>query len=111
MRFNLAIRREFRTYAAYCVGCGAEVPISLPDEAAAFLDSVTEREFQQALKAMQGRCTVIAIAHRLSTIVDADKILVFGQRRLIEQGTHLELLSKGELYTNLWNSQTIHDVE
>lgn len=88
-----------------------KAPILLLDEATAFLDSVTEREFQQALKTLQSRCTVIAIAHRLSTIIDADKILVFDQGRLTEQGTHAELLARGTLYANLWNTQTTNDVE
>ena len=80
-------------------------PILLLDEATSALDSHTEREIQDALdKVSRGRTTVV-IAHRLSTIVGADNILVLDAGRLVEQGTHGELLAKGGLYASLWNRQ------
>jgi ATP-binding cassette subfamily B protein len=80
-------------------------PILLLDEATSALDSHTEKEIQDALdRVSRGRTTVV-IAHRLSTIVGADNILVLDAGRLVEQGTHGELLAKGGLYASLWNRQ------
>ena len=81
------------------------------DEATSSLDSETEKEVQVALsEAAKGR-TTIAIAHRLSTLVDADRIFVFDQGRLIETGDHRALLAEGGLYTNLWRRQTTEPLE
>src|SRR4029077_14339414 len=80
-------------------------PILLLDEATSALDSHTEKEIQDALdKVSRGRTTVV-IAHRLSTIVGADNILVLDTGRLVEQGTHGELLAKSGLYSSLWHRQ------
>ncbi|CAK9063254.1 unnamed protein product [Durusdinium trenchii] len=80
--------------------------ILLLDEATSALDTVSERKVQKALeKLMKGR-TVIAIAHRLSTIMNADLILVMEAGKVIEQGTHTELLKKsGSKYANLVQQQ------
>ena len=73
-------------------------PILLLDEATSALDSESERQVQNALtRLMEGRTTIV-IAHRLSTVSDADKIYVMKQGRLIEEGTHLELLARRGLY-------------
>ena len=75
------------------------------DEATSALDSISESAIQDALdKAMQGR-TSIVIAHRLSTILKADKILVVANGGIAEQGTHEELLEKGGIYRELFETQ------
>jgi ATP-binding cassette subfamily B protein len=80
-------------------------PILILDEATSALDSHTEREIQDALDLVARDRTTLVIAHRLSTIVAADNILVLEAGRLVEQGTHAELLAKGGLYASLWNRQ------
>ena len=83
----------------------ADPAIVLLDEATAHLDSESEVHIQQALaEALAGR-TSLVIAHRLSTIVNADRILVIDQGRLVEQGTHTELLASGGLYADLYATQ------
>ena len=74
------------------------------DEATSHLDSENEVLVQQALEtALEGRTTLV-IAHRLSTIVDADEILVIDDGRIVEQGVHGDLLARGELYADLYNT-------
>ena len=80
-------------------------PILILDEATSALDSHTEREIQDALDEVARHRTTLVIAHRLSTIVGADNILVLDAGRLVEQGTHGELLAAGGLYASLWNRQ------
>jgi ATP-binding cassette subfamily B protein len=80
-------------------------PILILDEATSALDSHTEREIQDALDLVARDRTTLVIAHRLSTIVAADNILVLDAGRLVEQGTHAELLARGGLYASLWNRQ------
>jgi ATP-binding cassette subfamily B protein len=78
------------------------------DEATSSLDSQSEALIQQALvRIMEGR-TSLVIAHRLSTILAADEILVMEHGRLIEQGTHAELLARGGLYATLYETQFRH---
>ena len=75
------------------------------DEATSHLDSLSEALIQEALATvMKGRSSLV-IAHRLSTVLAADKILVMQQGQLVEKGTHEELLAKGGLYTNLYETQ------
>ena len=81
-------------------------PILILDEATSALDSQSERIIQDNLEqVMQGR-TVIAIAHRLSTLVKMDRILVLSQGKIVDQGTHKELLSHEGIYKDLWDIQT-----
>ena len=75
------------------------------DEATSHLDSLSEALIQEALqRVMQGR-TSLVIAHRLATILAADKILVLNEGRLVETGSHEELLARGGLYTRLYETQ------
>lgn len=81
-------------------------PILVLDEATSALDSGVEASIQQNLyQLMQGK-TVIAIAHRLSTIAAMDRLIVLDKGRIVEQGSHAELLSHDQLYAMLWNHQS-----
>jgi ATP-binding cassette subfamily B protein len=80
-------------------------PILMLDEATSALDSHTEREIQDALERVARERTSLVIAHRLSTVVHADNIIVLDQGRIVEQGTHPELLARGGLYASLWARQ------
>ncbi len=80
-------------------------PILMLDEATSALDSHTEKEIQDAIDRVAANRTTLVIAHRLSTIVHADNIIVLEKGRLVEQGTHAELIEKGGLYASLWNRQ------
>ncbi|MBN0988378.1 lipid A export permease/ATP-binding protein MsbA [Amphritea sp. RP18W] len=82
-----------------------DAPILILDEATSALDSESERHIQDALEnVMQGRTTLV-IAHRLSTIENADRILVMDSGRIIEQGSHAQLLQLGGVYANLHSLQ------
>jgi ABC-type transport system involved in Fe-S cluster assembly fused permease/ATPase subunit len=80
-------------------------PILLLDEATSALDSHTEKEIQDALERISKNRTSLVIAHRLSTIVGADEIIVLDQGRIVERGTHQQLLAANGLYASMWNRQ------
>jgi ATP-binding cassette subfamily B multidrug efflux pump len=83
-----------------------DAPILILDEATSALDSEVEAQIQSTLYGMMAGKTVIAIAHRLSTIAQMDRILVLDQGRIVEQGSHDELLAMGGLYAGLWKRQS-----
>lgn len=81
-------------------------PILILDEATSALDSEVEAAIQQGLNRLMDNKTVIAIAHRLSTIAAMDRLIVLDQGRIVEQGTHQELIASGGIYAQLWAHQT-----
>ena len=83
-----------------------DAPILILDEATSALDSEVEAAIQESLDSLMQDKTVIAIAHRLSTIASMDRLVVMDQGRIIEQGTHQELLAKEGVYASLWERQT-----
>jgi ATP-binding cassette subfamily B protein len=78
-----------------------EHPLVVLDEATASVDSLTEQRIQEATRALLAERTVLVVAHRLSTILDADRILVMDGGRVVEQGTHRELVAAGGRYAAL----------
>ncbi len=94
-RQRIAIARAFLKQA----------PILLLDEATSALDSSTEREIQQSLYALMENKTTIVIAHRLSTLLQMDRLLVFDRGKIVQNGSHEELLKSDGLYKKLWDAQ------
>ena len=84
----------------------ADAPILVLDEATSALDSESEALVQEALgNLMQGR-TSLVVAHRLSTVASLDRIVVLSEGKIVEDGTHAELVAKNGDYAHLWNRQT-----
>ena len=82
-----------------------DAPMLILDEATSNVDIYTEQQIQQAMLSLMKGKTSFVIAHRLSTIQQADKILVIEQGRLVEQGTHKELLEKNGVYRQMHDAQ------
>ncbi len=82
-----------------------KTPILILDEATSALDSITEQYIQDALQKLMQNRTTIVIAHRLSTLANMDRILVFDQGHIVEEGNHKSLLAKGGHYADLWHRQ------
>jgi ATP-binding cassette subfamily B protein len=80
-------------------------PILIFDEATSALDSKSEKAIQEELSRIAAQRTTLVIAHRLSTVVDADQILVMEGGRVVERGTHRELLDAGGTYAQMWALQ------
>ena len=80
-------------------------PILIFDEATSALDSANERAIQAELKSVAQGKTALVIAHRLSTVVDAHRIVVMDHGRVVEQGSHAELLVLGGRYARMWQLQ------
>jgi ATP-binding cassette, subfamily B, multidrug efflux pump len=83
-----------------------DAPILVLDEATSALDSEVEAAIQESLEGLMAGKTVIAIAHRLSTLQIMDRLVVMDRGRIVEQGTHAELLARGGLYAELWARQS-----
>ena len=83
-----------------------DAPILVLDEATSALDSEVEAAIQDNLMSLMEGKTVIAIAHRLSTIAELDRLVVIDQGRIVEQGSHDELVKAGGLYADLWQRQS-----
>ena len=83
-----------------------DAPILILDEATSALDSEVEAAIQEQLMNLMSGKTVIAIAHRLSTIAAMDRLVVMDQGRIVETGSHTELLARGGIYADLWKRQS-----
>lgn len=79
------------------------------DEATSALDTEAERVITEALDELAVRHTVLVIAHRLSTIMNADRILVLHEGKIVEEGSHTQLLAKNGYYHALWQNQLSRD--
>ena len=80
------------------------------DEATSSLDTATEQEIMTSLSRLAEGRTTIFVAHRLSTIQNCDKIVVLSEGRIIEQGTHEELMRRERAYYDMWQAQLREDV-
>lgn len=83
----------------------SNAPILILDEATSALDSVTEQYIQESLRWLMENRTTIVIAHRLSTLADMERILVFNEGMIVEEGTHEYLLAHGKHYSLIWSMQ------
>ncbi|MDX1924604.1 MAG: ABC transporter ATP-binding protein [Rickettsiaceae bacterium] len=82
-----------------------KAPMLILDEATSQLDSLTENEIGDSLLPLMNKSTTIAVAHRLSTLIHMDRILVFDDGKIVEDGSHKELMKKNGLYKSMWDEQ------
>jgi ATP-binding cassette subfamily B multidrug efflux pump len=94
-----------RQLLAFARALYRDAPLLILDEATASIDSDTEARLQRALEAVMAGRTALVIAHRLSTIRAVDRIVVFHHGRIVESGTHDQLLARGEMYARLYRLQ------
>jgi ATP-binding cassette, subfamily B, multidrug efflux pump len=83
-----------------------DAPILILDEATSALDSEVEAAIQENLFALMKGKTVIAIAHRLSTLTEMDRLVILEAGKIVETGSHAELISRSGLYSDLWSRQS-----
>jgi ATP-binding cassette subfamily B protein len=83
----------------------SRAPILILDEATSALDSVTEKYIHESIRGLMKGRTSIVIAHRLSTLAEMDRLLVFDEGKIIERGSHAELLARGGHYAHMWKTQ------
>ena len=98
-----------RQLLAFARAVYRDAPLLVLDEATASIDSDTEARLQVALEAVMEGKTAVVIAHRLSTIRAVDRIVVFHKGRVVEEGTHDELIAKGAVYARLYRMQYAHE--
>ena len=82
-----------------------KAPILILDEATSQLDSLTENDIQESLLPLMNESTTLAVAHRLSTLIHMDRILVFDDGHIVEDGSHEALMAKNGLYKSMWDAQ------
>jgi len=80
--------------------------IILFDEATSALDNETQKEISNAIDNLKGEYTILIVAHRLSTVIDCDRIFVVDDGKIIDEGTHKELMLKNDFYKNLYESES-----
>ncbi len=101
------IRNGHGPLIRFLIDAAQDSPILILDEATSALDSESENLVRQAIERLQTGKTVMVIAHRLSTVQKANKICVIDGGKLVEQGTHLELISKNGTYASLVSAQSM----